>query len=130
MLVTERALRPDSGGAGTSRGGLAQTIRLRPLGDQPLRMTVRLDKLRHPAAGLLGGQPGECGSVWLDGVPADLSGPFVLEPGQELTLMAPGGGGLGDPAARDPASIRRDIALGYVTPAAARADYAYLEAAE
>lgn len=130
VLVTERALRPDSGGAGASRGGLAQTIRLRPLGDQPLHMTVRLDKLRHPASGLLGGRPGECGKALLDGAPVDLSGPFVLQPGQELTLMAPGGGGVGDPATRDPALIRRDIALGYVTPAAASDAYGHAEAAQ
>jgi N-methylhydantoinase B len=130
VLVTERALRPDSGGAGASRGGLAQTIRLRPLGDQQLRMTVRLDKLRHPAAGLLGGQPGERGRALLNGAPVDLSGPFVLQPGEELTLMTPGGGGLGEPAARDPALVRRDIALGYVTPAAACDAFGHAEAAQ
>jgi N-methylhydantoinase B len=29
--------------------------------------------------------------------------------------MTPGGGGFGDPAARDPALIERDIARGYYT---------------
>jgi N-methylhydantoinase B len=32
----------------------------------------------------------------------------------------PGGGGLGDPLARDPAAVQRDVAMGYVSREAAR----------
>jgi 5-oxoprolinase (ATP-hydrolysing)/N-methylhydantoinase A len=39
----------------------------------------------------------------------------------ELTLG--GGSGYGDPAERDPAQLARDIAMGFVTPAHARAAY-------
>ena len=48
-----------------------------------------------------------------------------LERGQTVRLETPGGGGYGDPAERSPAAIRRDIELGFVTPAAAQRDYGH-----
>jgi N-methylhydantoinase B len=36
-----------------------------------------------------------------------------LKRGQRVRLETPGGGGWGDPAARDPASTARDRKLGY-----------------
>jgi N-methylhydantoinase B len=38
-----------------------------------------------------------------------------LVAGDRVEVMTPGGGGFGDPAARDPALIERDIARGYYT---------------
>lgn len=35
----------------------------------------------------------------------------------------PGGGGHGDPNLRDPEAVASDVALGYVSPEAARAQY-------
>ena len=46
-----------------------------------------------------------------------------IKPGQKVRLETPGGGGFGDPAARDPARVARDVRLGYVSPEAARRDY-------
>ena len=37
--------------------------------------------------------------------------------------FAPGGGGFGDPAERDPQRVARDVRLGYVSRAAAERDY-------
>ncbi len=48
-----------------------------------------------------------------------------LKRGDRVRLETPGGGGYGDPAARDPAAIRRDIALGFVSEEAARRDYGW-----
>jgi N-methylhydantoinase B len=124
LLVAERSLREDSGGAGETRGGLGQVIRLRTLGASRAKMTLRPDKVTHPAPGLSGGLPGAKGEVWMDGQPLPLD-PFVLEPGHELTLKLPGGGGLGNPACRDRASVRRDLTMGLVSPEAAARDYAY-----
>jgi N-methylhydantoinase B len=39
----------------------------------------------------------------------------VLKRGDTVSLGTPGGGGHGDPAERDPAVVRADIAAGYVT---------------
>jgi N-methylhydantoinase B/oxoprolinase/acetone carboxylase alpha subunit len=38
-------------------------------------------------------------------------------------MAVPGGGGYGNPRDRDPALIARDVALGYVSMAAAKSDY-------
>jgi N-methylhydantoinase B len=46
-----------------------------------------------------------------------------LKPGMRVRLETPGGGGFGDPAARDAASLARDLAEGYVTPEGAARDY-------
>ena len=39
-----------------------------------------------------------------------------INAGERMRLETPGGGGFGDPAARDPAKIARDLAFGYITP--------------
>jgi N-methylhydantoinase B len=48
---------------------------------------------------------------------------MVLRQGDVVRLETSGGGGFGDPAARDPAALERDVALGYVSAAAARDVY-------
>jgi N-methylhydantoinase B/oxoprolinase/acetone carboxylase alpha subunit len=128
VLVAERSLRVDSGGAGRHRGGLGQVIRLRTRDGRTVRMTIRPDKMRYPASGLDHGQPGAAGIIMVDGVaiPPD---PFLLRPGQEFTLMLPGGGGFGDPAHRDPALLRRDVERGLVSGEAARTVYGATEIA-
>ena len=47
----------------------------------------------------------------------------VVSPGGRLVLETPGGGGLGDPAERDPAALRDDVLNGYVSEDAARKVY-------
>ena len=42
---------------------------------------------------------------------------------RSVRLETPGGGGFGDPAARAPARVVRDVRLGYVSRAAAERDY-------
>jgi N-methylhydantoinase B len=46
----------------------------------------------------------------------------ALAPGDTIDILTAGGGGWGDPRARDPARIREDLRLGYVTAARAAAD--------
>jgi N-methylhydantoinase B/oxoprolinase/acetone carboxylase alpha subunit len=43
--------------------------------------------------------------------------------GDRVRLETSGGGGFGPPGARDPAALKHDVAMGYVTPARARAVY-------
>jgi N-methylhydantoinase B len=38
-----------------------------------------------------------------------------IKAGERVRLETPGGGGFGDPAARAPEKIARDLAFGYVT---------------
>jgi N-methylhydantoinase B len=53
-----------------------------------------------------------------------------LARGQRVRLETPGGGGWGDPARRDPALVARDVANGFVSPAAAREVYRVALAAD
>ena len=51
------------------------------------------------------------------------SGRYDLKAGDRFLLQSAGGGGYGDPRARDPAAVASDVAEGYVTRAAARDVY-------
>ena len=129
LLVLERSLRQDSGGAGRNRGGLGQTIRLGCVRDRRAKLTIRPDKMRFPAPGLAGGSPGLPGELTLDDLPLALE-PFELLPGQVVTMKLPGGGGLGDPRERDAEALRLDVEQGAVSLAAARDLYGIELAAE
>lgn len=109
----------DSGGAGTYRGGLGFRRSYEILADE-VRVNVRSDKHLVAPGGLGGGDAGRPGRLIvchpggeeqvLDSRVSDL----VLHRGDLLTLETPGGGGIGDPAGRDPAALQRDRRLGYV----------------
>jgi N-methylhydantoinase B len=49
---------------------------------------------------------------------------YALQPGDWVQVRTPGGGGWGDPRARDPALLARDLARGYLTAEQAEKDYA------
>ncbi|MGH7042168.1 MAG: hypothetical protein ACREFY_08555, partial [Acetobacteraceae bacterium] len=53
-------------------------------------------------------------------------GAFLAPQGALVVMEAPGSGGYGPPAARDPALLAQDIADGYVTESAARQAYGWL----
>ena len=44
---------------------------------------------------------------------------IAIGPGDSITVSTPGGGGFGDPMARDPALVARDVKRGYYTVAEA-----------
>jgi N-methylhydantoinase B len=46
-----------------------------------------------------------------------------VRPGQKVRIESPGGGGFGDPKARDPERVARDVRLGFVSREAARETY-------
>ena len=47
----------------------------------------------------------------------------TLLPGDVIVCKSASGGGCGDPAERDPALVARDVAYGYISPAAAQEIY-------
>ena len=51
------------------------------------------------------------------------SGRYEMKAGERFLLQSAGGGGYGEPPARDGAALARDIAEGYVTAEAAKKDY-------
>ena len=126
FLIERFALRTDSGGAGQHRGGLGVELTYRAL--QRAVTNVNCERTKDPPWGLHGGKPGAVNEAVLvrpDGSEQKLKKAtgVPMEPGDRLTFRTAGGGGFGDPAARDPAAVADDIASGYVSPAAALREY-------
>jgi N-methylhydantoinase B len=116
MLMTEKELIPNSGGAGRTRGGLSQRLSFEVVGEKPVTATYRHERVQHPPRGVLGGEAGRGGRDLVNGKPVAAKARIVLQPGDVITYETPGGGGMGPVADRDPAAIARDIKEGYVTP--------------
>ncbi|HEY7030726.1 MAG TPA: hydantoinase B/oxoprolinase family protein [Thermomicrobiales bacterium] len=131
LLMEEKALLPDSGGPGESRGGLAQRVVISSVSDRPVIASVRPDKLRYPPPGAAGGQPGRLGTVLVNGRPMP-PGESVLTMahGDRIAMELPGGGGFGAPWRRDPAAVAADVGLGFVSREAAERDYGVVFAGE
>jgi N-methylhydantoinase B len=117
---------PDSGGAGRWRGGLSMRREYELLADATV--IRRFDKARFPPQGLAGGKPGGRSRFVVrlggaDELEAPASGRYEMKAGERFLLQTAGGGGYGDPQARDRAAIDHDIAEGYVSADGARQDY-------
>jgi N-methylhydantoinase B len=124
LVMRRRQLRPDSGGAGTWRGGLGQFTEFTNRSEGRWSVSCIVDRTRYPAPGLLGGKPGAPGEFILDtGERPNPKAQVDLKPHQVVHLNQPGGGGYGDPFSRDPELVRQDVIAGYITPEAASADY-------
>ncbi|NQV85522.1 MAG: hydantoinase B/oxoprolinase family protein, partial [Woeseiaceae bacterium] len=123
ILITEKALIADSGGAGKFRGGPAQRISFNITADQPISMTIRHERVKFPPRGLLGGLPGSAGREYVNGKRIAAKIRMDLQPNDLVTFETPGGGGMGPPIERDAGMLRADIQSGLVTPEAAERDY-------
>jgi N-methylhydantoinase B len=126
ILMEEYALHEGSGGAGQHRGGFGLKYKVR-LRRGTARASFVMDHGRVGPQGAFGGQDGGLNKVVVarNGqtyVPPHLSKDqdIRIEAGDSITVMTPGGGGYGDPFARDPALVVRDVRRGYYTAAQAR----------
>jgi N-methylhydantoinase B len=114
LFFHHKRLRPGSGGAGHHRGGLGQDILLESRSNADVAALFVTERTRHAAPGLGGGESGGLGRVEINGVPVDNRALHILKHGDRVLLSTPGGGGYGEPSARDPAAIDRDRKLGLV----------------
>jgi N-methylhydantoinase B len=120
LVFWRKELRRDSGGAGLFRGGLGQTIEVGSREDAPFAIFARFQRVKYAAEGRGGGAAGAAGTLHLaSGAPVPTRGTQVIPAGERLIVEMPGGGGLGDPLARDPAAVQRDVTMGYVSREAA-----------
>jgi N-methylhydantoinase B len=127
LRVEEYALVPDSGGAGTWRGGLGVRRVWHVLGRQA-HAAVCCERTVTPPFGLAGGRSGAPARLELippNGNARRLTskGGFIAPAGSLVVIEAPGSGGYGPPSGRDRAHLSEDLLDGYVTPAGARRDY-------
>lgn len=124
LVVHERALRPDSAGAGRFRGGLGQSMRIGIRSDQPWTIAALFDRIRFAPAGYRGGKAGARGEFVLsDGSRPDPKIQQTLQPGIEVGMLLPGGGGFWSPLDRSPDAVLRDVQEGKVSIAAAEREY-------
>jgi N-methylhydantoinase B len=109
-------LRPDSGGPGQWRGGLGQLTEFTRRGTGRWSVSSIADRTVYAAPGLRGGQSGTTGEVTLDdGTRLNAKALKDLKERDVVHVNLPGGGGYGDPFARDPEKVRWDVIEGYVT---------------
>lgn len=123
VIMTRKEMITDSGGPGRRRGGPGQVIILECIADDPVMLTIRPDLMKFPAPGLDGGRPGLRGDVHINGERVERFTPIQWNPGDDVVLQVPGGGGFGDPREREPKKVREDVYLGYVSLDAAREVY-------
>lgn len=127
VRVRRTALRCDSGGAGTWRGGLGVEMAIEVLAD--VTLSVRGDRILLSPPGADGGEPGAAGFGRVeraDGTVQHLAprqSAVRLTAGDVLVIGTSGGGGLGAPLQRPAELVVADIVEGRVSVHAAAADY-------
>ncbi|MEM6897675.1 MAG: hydantoinase B/oxoprolinase family protein [Pseudomonadota bacterium] len=124
VLISRKELRPDSGGAGAQRGGLGQYMDVSARGGYEFDISAMLDRVHHPARGRQGGATGGAtGIARSDGTAMQGKGRQYVPAGQTVHMAFPGGAGFGPAGDRDRAAVKRDLALGYISPEAAAGAY-------
>ena len=114
----------DTGGAGLHRGGNGVDVTYRFL--EPGTVAIHDDRWLTYPWGVNGGTPGARGRKWL--VRADGSTEVLpskvhdvpVQPGDQLHFVTWGGGGWGDPLARDPELVALEVRRGLVSADGAR----------
>ena len=93
-------------------------------GDLEFAVNATFDRVANAPKGREGGLNGAPGVVALkSGTTLRTKGFQVIPDGDRLILKLPGGAGMGDPAARDPALVARDVRDGLVSAENARLLY-------
>jgi len=126
IIFWQKQLRPDSAGAGRTRGGFGQIMEIGAKGDAEFAVNAIFDRVANAPKGRFGGEEGAAGRVLLDdanGTELRPKGFQTVPKGRHLVLLLPGGGGMGDPKARDPALVQKDVEDGLISEATARAVY-------
>ncbi|TMH60140.1 MAG: hydantoinase B/oxoprolinase family protein, partial [Betaproteobacteria bacterium] len=118
----------DSGGAGEYRGGLAFVREFRLTADEAV-FTTRADRRDHPPYGFSQAQPGSGSRNTLISGKTERALPTMpmeaikWRAGDVFRHVSAGGGGYGDPLARDPALVLADVLDEKVSINAARELY-------
>lgn len=118
----------DSGGAGLHRGGagIEKVYRMMEAG----MVSIHDDREIVPPWGINGGLFGGTSEKWIlragaserERIPSKIDN-LAVQPGDRIIFITAGSGGWGDPLARDPALVARDVAHDLVSRHRAEQDY-------
>ncbi|HET7094431.1 MAG TPA: hydantoinase B/oxoprolinase family protein, partial [Thermomicrobiales bacterium] len=110
VVFTQWALRPDSAGPGKHRGGLGAIYEIEALADGGADVFLIGERGKYPPFGVNGGGPAALNRFIYETDAGEAVPPLVskitdakIRRGRKVRLETPGGGGFGDPAAREPA---------------------------
>lgn len=124
VIIWRKELRPDSGGAGKTRGGLGQYMEVGAQEGHEFDIQAMFDRGDHPARGRRGGKAGAATAIAQDdGNEMRVKGKQFVPHGRKVVMAFPGGAGYGDPATRDKALVKRDLARGYISAETAARAY-------
>ncbi|MEM1383541.1 MAG: hydantoinase B/oxoprolinase family protein [Pseudomonadota bacterium] len=129
VMFRQWALRPDSAGAGMHRGGLGAVYEIELL-EERAEAFLFGERGRFSPQGVAGGGQGAPNRFNFDTAEGAQEPPMTskirgipLIRGQAVLLKTPGGGGYGPASDRDPSAVARDVAVGYLSAAAATDAY-------
>ncbi|MBT5779968.1 MAG: hydantoinase B/oxoprolinase family protein, partial [Rhodospirillaceae bacterium] len=135
LRTLEYSLRPDSGGAGTWRGGLG-IRRVFEVTSDEVTVSALFDRMKDGPWGLWGGADGVPGGIFVRQNGSAEYRTFTevfgcvsptkfvnikLKRGDLILLLSPGGGGYGAPGERAEQAVREDFADGFISAKGARA---------
>jgi N-methylhydantoinase B len=116
VIIWRKELRPDSGGAGKTRGGLGQYMEVGAQEGHEFDIQAMFDRVDHPARGRRGGQSGAPTTIAQDdGSRMSGKGKQFVPHGRRVVMAFPGGAGYGDPSERPVDLVKRDLARGYIS---------------
>ena len=127
IRIERLGLATDSGGAGYRRGGFGYDKRIRSL--VPTKLISNADRAMLHPYGVNGGRHGGAYRVSVEHVDgrieevAGMDDTTVVPAGAIVRLATTGGGGWGDPLAREPEKVAHDVMCGLVSEEAARREY-------
>jgi len=129
-VFVKRYMLADTAAAGEYRGGAGVVFEFRCLAADAIVTARGMDRFRLRPYGRNGAEPGTLGDTVIN---PDSAYPrrigkidiLKLEAGDVVRIIAPGGGGYGDPMARESDAVKRDVANGFVTDAQAREVYGF-----
>ncbi|SFT10860.1 N-methylhydantoinase B [Sulfitobacter marinus] len=129
VMFKQWALRPDSAGAGTHRGGMGATYEIEVLEESATAFLFG-ERGRFAPKGAAGGGDAamnvfayEQDDGWHNPPMTSKMVGIKLQRGQSVRLDTPGGGGYGPAANRAPADVARDVAGGLLTDTYATETY-------
>ena len=124
VIIWRKELRPDSGGAGKTRGGLGQYMEVGAQEGHEFDIQAMFDRVDHPALGRRGGSAGAPTTIAQDdGKAMNGKGKQFVAHGRRVVMAFPGGAGYGDPSERSIELVKRDLARGYISAETAAKDY-------